>query len=262
MSESNFQKPEEFRQETRLGLVVYGGIALAIYMNGICREFYNAVRGRGVYKLVKALTDSDIVVDIISGTSAGGINGVLLSYALTNSTNEEVVDFADFAKIWRESADILQLMRKPSSSSLQVDSVLNGEVYYQQQLEKAFEDAYQNKQAACPKDWVSDVGELDLFVTGTDILGKVYRVFDDTGCVIEIKDHHAVFQLKHRPEPNESFKPSYENHQSLAKLCRITSCFPVAFPVVDVVLQTENTIDFNLAKWGDLEKRDLPKNPP
>jgi hypothetical protein len=126
MSESNFQKPEEFRQETRLGLVVYGGIALAIYMNGICREFYNTVRGRGVYKLIKALTDSDIVVDIISGTSAGGINGVLLSYALTNSSEEEVVDFADFAKIWRESGDILKLMRKPSSSNLPVDSVLNG----------------------------------------------------------------------------------------------------------------------------------------
>lgn len=34
-----------FRQETRLGLVLYGGVSLAIYMNGVCREFYNAVRG-------------------------------------------------------------------------------------------------------------------------------------------------------------------------------------------------------------------------
>jgi patatin-related protein len=262
MSESNFQKPEEFRQETRLGLVVYGGIALAIYMNGICREFYNTVRGRGVYKLIKALTDSDIVVDIISGTSAGGINGVLLSYALTNSSEEEVVDFADFAKIWRESGDILKLMRKPSSSNLPVDSVLNGEDYYQKQLEKAFEEADQNKQVACPRDWVSALDELDLFVTGTDISGRVYKIFDDTGCVIEIKDHHAVFQLKHRPERNESFKPSDKTHQSLAKLCRITSCFPVAFPVVDVALQSKDEIDLNLAKWGQLEKRDLPKNEP
>lgn len=262
MSESNFQKPEEFSREIRLGLVVYGGIALAIYMNGICREFYNAVQGRGIYKLIKALTDSDIVVDIISGTSAGGINGVLLSYALTNSTESEVVDFADFAKIWREGGDILQLMRKPSSNNLQVDSVLNGEDYYQKQLEKAFYDAYQNKQPACPGDWVSAIEELDLFVTGTDILGRVYQVFDDTGCVLEIKDHHAVFQLKHRPERNESFKPSQENHQSLAKLCRITSCFPVAFPVVDVALKTDDEIDLNLANWGQLEKRNLPKNQP
>ena len=272
MSEPNFQKPKQFRRETRLGLVVYGGIALAIYMNGICREFYNAVRGRGVYKLIKALTDSDIVVDIISGTSAGGINGVLLSYALTNSTENDVVDFADFARIWRESGDILKLMRKPSSSNLEVDSVLNGESYYQDQLVKAFEDAYQNKQAAPANEWLSDINELDLFVTGTDIYGRVHQVFDDTGRVIEIKDHQAVFQIKYRQARREPFKPSWETHQSLAKLCRITSCFPVAFPVVDVVLERENEIDNklqgknkidgNLAQWGQLEKRDLPENEP
>ena len=82
-------KPE-FHREFRLGLVVYGGVSLAVYMNGVCREFYNAVRGRGIYKLIKALTDSDIVVDIISGTFAGGVNGVLLSYALTNSSKKNV----------------------------------------------------------------------------------------------------------------------------------------------------------------------------
>lgn len=272
MPEPKFQKPKEFRRETRLGLVVYGGIALAIYMNGICREFYNAVRGRGVYKLIKALTDSDIVVDIISGTSAGGINGVLLSYALTNSTENEVVDFADFARIWRESGDILKLMRRPSSSDSDIDSVLNGEFYYQEQLVKAFEDAYQSKHKAPENEWLSDVNELDLFVTGTDIYGRVYQVFDDTGCVVEIKDHHAVFQLKYRQDRREPFKPSEETHQSLAKLCRITSCFPVAFPVVDVVLernnginnklQGKNKIDGNLAQWGQLEKRDLPENEP
>ena len=71
-------------------------------MNGVCREFYNAVRGWGIYKLIKALTDSDIIVDILSGTSAGGINGVLLSYALTNSTKNQVIDFEQFAALWRK----------------------------------------------------------------------------------------------------------------------------------------------------------------
>lgn len=262
MSQQNFQKPEKFRRETRLGLVVYGGVALAIYMNGICREFYNAVRGRGVYKLLKALTDSDIVVDIISGTSAGGINGVLLSYALINSTENQVVDFADFAKIWRESGDILKLLRQPSSSNVLIDSVLDGEDYYQQQLVKAFEDAYQNKHSAPEDEWLSAVSELDLFVTGTDVFGRVYKVFDDTGCVIEIKDHHAVFQLKHRQDRKEPFQPYPEVHQSLAKLCRITSCLPIAFPVVDVVLQGKNEIDKNLSQWGNLEQRDLPESAP
>jgi len=271
MSNQTFQKPE-FRREIRLGLVVYGGISLAIYMNGICREFYNAVRGRGVYKLIKALTDSDIVVDIVSGTSAGGINGVLLSYALTNSTAYEVVDFAEFAGIWRESGDILKLLRQPTSSNQAVESVLNGEGYYQQQLTQAFEKAQSNKTVAPEGEWLSQFRELDLFVTGTDVLGRVYQVFDDTGSVIEIKDHRTVFQLKHRQGRKEPFNPNIDSsplnqianpvHQSLAKLCRITSCFPVAFPVVNVSLKGDNIIDQKLVEWGKLENRDLPTIPP
>src|SRR6185369_16467368 len=68
--------------ETRLGLAMCGGVSLAIYINGVSNEFYRAVRGRGVYGLVKELTDSNIVVDILSGSSAGGLNAILLSAAL------------------------------------------------------------------------------------------------------------------------------------------------------------------------------------
>jgi patatin-related protein len=264
-------EPPNFRREIRLGLVVYGGVALAIYMNGVCREFYNTVRGRGIYKLLKALTDSDIVVDIVSGTSAGGINGVLLSYALTNSNFSEVVDFANFADIWRESGDILKLLREPSGSNTKVESILNGEGYYQNQLKEAFEKAYINKTSAPQGEWVSDFNELDLFITGTDVFGKIYKVFDDTGCVIEIKDHRAVFQLKHRRGRKEPFNPkgsssssqatAEEIYQSLAKLCRITSCFPVAFPVVEVELNGKNKIEQNLVEWGQLEKRELVETP-
>ena len=70
--------------EIRLGIVMYGGVSLAIYIYGVAHEFFRAVRGQGIYKLIKELTDSDIVVDVISGTSAGGINGILLAYALCN----------------------------------------------------------------------------------------------------------------------------------------------------------------------------------
>ena len=78
MAEHNFPKPI-FRRETRLGLVVYGGVSLAVYMNGVCREFYNAVRGRGVYKLIKALTDADIVV------AGGSENMSQAPYAIRNA---------------------------------------------------------------------------------------------------------------------------------------------------------------------------------
>jgi patatin-related protein len=289
-SSSPLKKPE-FQQEFRLGLVVYGGISLAIYMNGVCREFYNAVRGRGVYKLIKALTDSDIIVDVISGTSAGGINGVLLSYALTNSDRKTAVDFKNFAEIWRESGDINRLLRKPDQK--EVNSLLDGEEYYQNHLAEAFQKAWDQKISAPAQsdhfedEWFSESEELDLFVTGTDVLGKVSKAFDNTGCIIEVKDHRTVFLLKHRQGRKHPFQPSPVTQQSLVKLCRITSCFPVAFPVVSIelpsptdrtfgrkgteTLQTDQSlidpkkdprIDQQLVRWGTLANRALPQNPP
>lgn len=284
------KKPKEFRQEFRLGLVVYGGVSLAIYMNGVCREFYNAVRGRGIYKLLKALTDSDLIVDVISGTSAGGINGVLLSYALTNSSEDVAVDFKNFAEIWRESGDIERLLRQPNPHQT-VNSVLDGEGYYQDRLAEAFAKAWEKRDRNPQKDqseWFSESSELDLFVTGTDTLGKVYKAFDNTGCVIEIKDHRSVFLLKYRRDRKHPFQPPEQStvpQTALAKLCRITSCFPVAFPVVtvqlenselegiskaelDLILKNPNhakykdyfayAVDKHLMRWGQLSNRELP----
>ena len=71
-----------FKREIRLGIVMCGGASLAVYENGIAQELFRAVKGEGIYGTLKRLMDSEIVIDILSGTSAGGINGILLSYAL------------------------------------------------------------------------------------------------------------------------------------------------------------------------------------
>ena len=86
MSQPSVQQTAEvFERETRLGLVLYGGISLAIYMNGMAHEFYRLVQGRGAYGLLKLLQDTDVVVDVVSGTSAGGLHGVFLAHALANN---------------------------------------------------------------------------------------------------------------------------------------------------------------------------------
>lgn len=262
-------KPE-FSREHRLGLVVYGGIALAIYMNGICQEFYNAVRGRGIYKLLKALTDADIVVDIISGTSAGGINGVLLSYALANSQGEKQIKFEEFAKVWKDSGDIQKLLFNENYKGFEKSSLFDGADYYKSAIRKALEARKQDlEENTTENDWFSEFEELDLFVTGTDLLGKISQVFDNTGCVIELKDHHATFHLKYREHGDNHFKPQHLNNkditcEALAKLCQITSCFPVAFPPVTVKLDPDDDdADKKLVEWGSLKKnRILPKAKP
>ncbi|MBS1786093.1 MAG: patatin-like protein [Acidobacteria bacterium] len=240
-------------REIRLGLVMYGGVSLAIYINGVAREFFRAVRGEGVYKWLKALTDSDIVVDIISGTSAGGINGIMLGYALCNGK-----DFAAAAELWRRDGDIRSLLRTPNGDGDGVVSLLDSEGYYQTRLEEAF-----RRMPDCTPRIVADeafntsVQELDLFVTGTDVDGNISTVFDDAGHPIDVKDHRSVFLLKHRKGRKEPFTPSPVTFQALAKLARITSCFPAAFAPVQVTNPKDtdgDSADALLQTWGKLNK--------
>jgi patatin-related protein len=259
-------KPK-FDREVRLGLVAYSGISLAIYMNGVCHEFYRAVRGRGIYKLLKALVDADVVVDVLSGTSAGGINSVLLSYALTNSTVNQSIDFNIFSEVWRNSGDIQKMLQKPSRKQAgQIEAILDGEGYYQQQLEAAFARAFSERCSAPESEWVSQFQELDLLVTGTDFQGKTSRIFDDMGAITEITDHRALFHLKHRQGRKEPLNPiahpefpalqPQDTFAALAKLCRLTSALPVVFPMVRIDPSANNSlVDRQLTAWGDLLRR-------
>ena len=54
-------------REIRFGLVMYGGVALAIYINGVTHEFSRLMRGNRIYKFIKALTDTEMIVDIVNG---------------------------------------------------------------------------------------------------------------------------------------------------------------------------------------------------
>ena len=44
-----------YQREVRLGLVLYGGVSLAVYENGIAQEIHRAIRGDGVYGLLAKL---------------------------------------------------------------------------------------------------------------------------------------------------------------------------------------------------------------
>lgn len=264
MSQSE-EKNDPMSLETRFGLVMYGGVSLAIYINGVAQEFYRAVRGRGVYKLVKSLIDSDIVVDIISGTSAGGINGVMLAYALCNQK-----EFAEAGNLWRNDGDIRRLLRSPYEKAETSWSLLNSEGYYQPQLEAAFRGMEDIKAEVRQAELPSEFKELDLFVTGTDVDGRRFTQFDDAGHPIDVKDHRTVFLLKHRAERKEPFNPKWASRslaplqrkpdpeatfRALAKLSRITSCFPAAFsPVAVTKMDAGDEADVLLREWGMIDR--------
>ena len=248
-------------REARLGLVVYGGVSLAIYINGVADELFRAHRGRGVYKLLKRLLDTDIVVDIISGTSAGGINGLLLAYALTNER-----EFSSCASLWREQGSLAKLLRL-IDDDVNTTSLLNTKNYYLPHLERAFRTMDEIDPETRQKERPSSCEELDLFVTGTSFDGELSTAVDATGRRIDIKTHRAVFHLKHRAGrkmplrfPRQASQRTADDEArvaALARLSAITSCFPAAFEPVKVAPNPTNPHEQRvyewLKEWGSLK---------
>ena len=106
-------------KELRIALVCFGGVSLAVYMHGITKEILKLVRASSVlhaiadraeraqatflaqrdasdpeydtegayFELLRELgrkVELRVVVDIIAGASAGGINGTMLARALSH----------------------------------------------------------------------------------------------------------------------------------------------------------------------------------
>jgi patatin-related protein len=246
-------------REVRLGLVVYGGVSLAIYINGVADELFRAVRGRGVYKLLKRLLDADIVVDIISGTSAGGINGLLLAYALTNER-----EFSASANLWRDHGSLAKLLRLVDDQA-NATSLLDSQNYYIPHLENAFRNMPSIAAADRQTERVSRFDELDVFVTGTNFDGQMSTAVDATGRQIDIKSHRTVFHLKHRARRKTPFAVTSERTSAgdrhtiaaLARLAAVTSCFPAAFEPVRIAPAPDNPNEqavYDLLKeWGRLD---------
>src|SRR5262249_19675794 len=118
-------------REVRAGVTMVGGIALAIYENGAMQELFRMVHGQGAYGLIKRLTHSDVYIDVLSGTSAGGINNIFLSAGLTVQR-----DVSSTRETWIKVGGIDDLLQDPRDTS--VAAVLRGNTYYLDALEDAF----------------------------------------------------------------------------------------------------------------------------
>lgn len=249
-----------YDRQIRVALVMYGGVSLAVYINGVAQEFFHAVRGTGVYGLLKCLRQSEIAVDIISGASAGGINGILLGCALAGGA---VRDLESSAALWRDRGGIAALLYRPGT--VDPPSVFDGDGYYLKELQACFKTLLESRRGshggAESARIVSPVPALDLFVTGTDYHGQTWTWSDALGEPVAVKDHRTVFRLRYRHDRGEEGN-DFADHLALAKLARITSSFPGALAPVRVDAPEPGTrskdkadrTDELLGRWGRLQK--------
>ena len=112
-------------KELRIALICYGGISLAVYMHGVTKEIWKAMRasrafGRGVppsggteavYAELLATIEAEhglrlrVMTDIVAGASAGGINSVFLAQAIYSGQSLEPL-----TDLWLECADVDMLL--------------------------------------------------------------------------------------------------------------------------------------------------------
>jgi patatin-related protein len=265
--------PANYTQEVRFAVVMYGGVSLAIYINGIAQELLRLVRstasGRDpqnnpsgterVYRKVSYLLDSGdydvtpaeeklleeaagdpaltpptrFVVDILSGTSAGGINGIFLAKALANGQ-----DMDQLQDLWIQQGDIDLLINdkrsieKPLSLQDPPASLLNSERMFYQLL-KAFEEMDKSCAARSESDPSPLVDELDLYVTSTDLQGVVLPIRLSDALVYERRYRNVLHFVYSSPgvSGEETTRNDFHGNYNpfLAYAARCTSSFPFAF---------------------------------
>src|SRR5215475_393430 len=130
------------RTQVRLGLVVEGGVSLAVWMSGVthevdllrragspAREPLPADAGLALRRwreLCNAL-DVDVVVDVVAGTSAGGLNVAFLASAIAAGQ-----PLPALKEVWSKAAQLERGKLLRSSGAAPLPSLLDGDFFTDQ----------------------------------------------------------------------------------------------------------------------------------
>lgn len=283
--------------EVRLALVCFGGASLAVYMNGVSHEVLKLVRASKVYHdlsarekadpsiryedrlgnreystdteslyfdLLRAIgktVDMRVVVDVVSGASAGGINGIFLARALAFD-----LDFDPLRDMWMQLGDIEELMEKETLAErwskiymyplvwLFGNRIWKGEQPYAEARRKLsrfvrsrwFEppfsgprmlkwmiNANRNMGKAEPGASLLPTGHrLDLFVSLTNFYGQSQTVSMHDPETINEQQHKVSLSFSHLQGRHSARHSDFDdtNIPGLGFAARATSSFPGAFP--------------------------------
>ena len=203
-------------QHLRLALVLTGGVSLAVWMGGVVAEIERAVERRAGYGALCELTGTEIDVDIIGGSSAGGINGALLGLALARGS-----DTSSIRDVWLHAAALRDLLRDPGQQQ-PLPSLLRGNEYFQPQLRTVFASLYGD--GVQPTDT-----PLEILLTGTLLDGEKIVVRDDFGSTFTDTVHRALFRFRRDCEAGVDDFADPAIVDKLALAARATSAFPGAF---------------------------------
>lgn len=273
-------------KELRLALVCYGGVSLAVYMHGVTKELWQIARASrdanrhdselhppsaptaAVYGRILDACRAEgglklrVLPDIISGASAGGINGVFLAHAietgqsldpltelwLSRADADILLDpdarpLSRFTKFW--VAPILWLLMRGHGDTVERTVAPETREEVRRKLSnfvrarwfappfggKGFSrlilDAFDAMAAGeTGKPLLPDGHPLDLDVTVTDFTGHKEVLRLNSPPEIREKEHRLTVSFRARgPRPRTLADPA-----ELVFAARATASFPGAFP--------------------------------
>ena len=289
-------------KELRLALVCFGGISLAVYMHGISKEILEARSGladlardrgppaarvgaasrtrlrraipsttprRSISQLLQAIgrrVELRVIVDVIAGASAGGINGVMLGRALAHDLR-----IGHLRDMWLDGGDVSELLARSGRArawsklfmnpliwllgwSGRSRSVRNPEVRRKLSLfvrsrwfkppfdgprmcELMFDAVDRMGEPADPDASLMPGGQqLEMFVTLTDFYGYQQLIQIHDPALIREREHRHVLRFSYRRFPNGEVQSDFgrDNAAGLAFAARATSSYPGAFPPAQI----------------------------
>ena len=236
MNSPNSPIPET-GQEVRFAVAMSGGVSLAVWMGGVAREM-NLLqqasnlcqaqkvpsgtdwddRCRQLYLKLLKLLDVTVTTDVLSGTSAGGINAALLGLASVTG-----MDLGGLRDLWLRTGSMDMLLRDPGEpnppSLMQGDKVLFSQL--NSGLHNFYDEALRSKNAT-PQGPASTT----VFITTTMITGETSRFTDDFGTLVPDVDHHGLFTFDAEALGAGGKEPKLTE---LALAARSSASFPGAF---------------------------------
>lgn len=200
-------------EQLRLAVVLNGGVSLAIWMGGVATELDRLHRGEGTYGEVLDLLASDAAVDVVSGSSAGGINGALLAAAVAGRRPLE-----GLRDLWIEEGSLQLLLRPPTEA--RPPSLLQGDEHLYTSLVQAFDVVLGPEPPPRPLD------PIHLWITTSLLHGERVAIPDGFGELIPDRNHLGLFEFSH-DQPTQWDPDGLARRLALA--ARSSSSFPGAF---------------------------------
>ncbi|HJX43333.1 MAG TPA: DUF3376 domain-containing protein [Geodermatophilus sp.] len=214
------------KRELRVALVLNGGVSLAVWMGGVTHELDLLRRAsrvacgateddvggvahhdRDVFDAwVTLCRDSDVgevVVDVIAGTSAGGLNGTLLATAVARGVPLDPPGGGPGPRlrdIWDTSARLEEgaLLRRPGQEPA-LASVLDGD-FFRRQIEDVVAGMDGSGGHGRP-------GPMTLFVTAT-ALGPAHRDYRDSfDRHFDVADHRHLYCFRRTEDERVGYSP-------------------------------------------------------